>query len=282
MSAPAVVSREAARPPRLATPRRYVLCPPTHFTLAQPINPWMTSGAVIDARRAHDQWRRLVDTYRGLGHDVELLAPAPGLPDMVFAANGGIVVGGRAFAANFAHPHRRAEADHHRANFARLGLSVAAGSAHVNEGEGDFLKAGDRILAGCGFRSARPAHDDLRAFFGLPVVSLTLVDPRFYHLDVALTVLDDALIAYFPPAFSPASVAVLEQLFPDAIRVDAADAERFACNAVSDGRHVVLDAQAERLAQQLRAAGFEPVPIEMSELRKSGGSVKCCTLELYR
>jgi N-dimethylarginine dimethylaminohydrolase len=281
MSAPAVAPRAAAAPLRRATPRRYVVCPPTHFTLAPPINPWMTSGAVIDTGRAHDQWRRLVDTYRALGHDVEQLAPAPGLPDMVFAANGGIVVGERAFTANFAHAHRRAEAEHHRANFARLGLSLAPPSAHVNEGEGDFLKAGEVILAGCGFRSARAAHDDLRAFFGLPVVSLTLVDPRFYHLDVALTVLDDALIAYYPAAFRPDSVAVLEQLFPDAIRVSTADAERFACNAVSDGRHVVLDAQAEQFAQQLRTAGFEPVPVEMSELRKSGGSVKCCTLELY-
>jgi N-dimethylarginine dimethylaminohydrolase len=283
MSASALesVTPEALSQPRIPAPRRYLMCAPTHFTLAQPINPWMTSGAQIDVRRARTQWQRLADTYRDLGHEVELLPPAPGLPDMVFAANGGIVVGDRAFAANFAYEHRRAEADHHRAAFARLGLTVT-GSANVNEGEGDFLKAGEHILAGCGFRSVRDAHDDLQEFFGLPVVSLVLVDPRFYHLDVALAVLDDQAIAYYPDAFSPGSVAVLEQLFPNAILVDAADAERFACNAVSDGRHVVLDAEARGFATQLRAAGFQPVPVEMSELRKSGGSVKCCTLELYQ
>ena len=272
----------AGPPNRVATARRYLMCAPQHFTLAQPINPWMRTGARIDVARANRQWTRLVETYRGLGHQVELLEPAPGLPDMVFAANGGIVIADRAFLANFAYPHRRAEADHHRAAFARLGLDVAATSAHLNEGEGDVLKAGEYLLAGYGFRSERAAHDELRDFFRVPVVSLALVDPRFYHLDVALAVLADDLIAYYPAAFSAGSVAVLEQLFPDAIVVDATAAERFALNAVSDGRNVVLDAQAVGFAEQLRGAGFDPVPVEMSELRKSGGSVKCCTLELFR
>ena len=271
----------AERPSRVATPRRYLMCAPQHFTLAQPINPWMTIGTRIDIDRANRQWARLADTYRRLGHQVELLEPAPDLPDMVFAANGGIVVADRAFPASFAYQHRRGETDHHRAAFARLGFEVAPTSAHVNEGEGDVLKVGEYLLAGYGFRSERAAHDELREFFRLPVVSLMLVEPRFYHLDVALAVLADDLIAYYPAAFSADSVAVLEQLFPNAIVVDATAAERFALNAVSDGRNVVLDAQAVAFAEQLRGAGFEPVPVEMSELRKSGGSVKCCTQELY-
>ncbi len=278
-----VVALSVPDPPvRQSVRRRYLMCPPTHFTLAPPVNPWMTSGTLIDVRRAQRQWAAVVDTLRGLGHEVDLLVAAPDLPDMVFAANGGIAVGNVAFPANFTHEHRRGEADHHRAMFERLGFEVAPVSPHHNEGEGDFLKVGPYVLAGCGFRSARAAHADLQESLGAPVVSLTLVDPRFYHLDVALAVLDDEQIAYFPPAFSPGSVEVLDQLFPDAIIVEAADAQRFACNAVSDGRNVVLDADAVDFADQLREAGFEPVPVEMTELRKSGGSVKCCTLELYR
>jgi N-dimethylarginine dimethylaminohydrolase len=278
-----VVALPLSYPPaRQAVRRRYLMCPPTHFTLAPPVNPWMTSGTLIDVRRAQRQWAALVDTFRELGHEIDLLVAAPDLPDMVFAANGGIVVGNVAFPANFTHEHRRGEADHHRAMFERLGLEVAPPSVHHNEGEGDFLRVGTHVLAGCGFRTARAAHAELQEWLGAPVVSLTLVDPRFYHLDVALAVLGDEQIAYFPPAFSPGSVDVLEQLFPDAIIVEDADAERFACNAVSDGRNVVLDADAVEFAEQLRAAGYAPVPVEMSELRKSGGSVKCCTLELYR
>jgi N-dimethylarginine dimethylaminohydrolase len=112
------------------------------------------------------------------------------------------------------------------------------------------------------------------------VVSLRLVDPRFYHLDTALSVLRDDNVAYFPGAFDAASRAELEQRFPHAIRVDERDAEAFGCNAMSDGHHVMVSAQATGFVAQLRAAGYEPIPLDTSELRKAGGSVKCCTLEL--
>ena len=115
----------------------------------------------------------------------------------------------------------------------------------------------------------------------MPVVSLELVDPRFYHLDTALAVLDDRTIAYYPPAFSAAAQRQLHALFPDAIVVGSADAYVLGLNVVSDGLHVVLPATATGFAAQLRRAGFEPVGVDLSELLKGGGSVKCCTLEVY-
>jgi N-dimethylarginine dimethylaminohydrolase len=108
---------------------------------------------------------------------------------------------------------------------------------------------------------------------------LRLVDPCFYHLDTALFALDDT-IAYFPEAFSPGSRAVLERMFPDAIAAGPADAAVLGLNAVCDGRHVVLDAAATGLISELRRRGYEPVPVDLSELRKAGGGAKCCTLEL--
>lgn len=48
------------------------------------------------------------------------------------------------------------------------------------------------------------------------------------------------------------------------------------------GFHVVHPAAATGFASQLRAAGFEPVGVDMSELLKGGGSVKCCTLEVHQ
>ena len=61
-----------------------------------------------------------------------------------------------------------------------------------------------RILAGYGFRTTPAAHRELAALTGREVISLELVDPMFYHLDVALTVLDDTCdhLAYYPAAFS--------------------------------------------------------------------------------
>jgi N-dimethylarginine dimethylaminohydrolase len=151
---------------------------------------------------------------------------------------------------------------------------------HVNEGEGDFLVVGGLVLAGTGFRTDPGAHDEVQELFGIPVVSLQLVDPRFYHLDTALSVLGESDVAYYPDAFSPGSRAVLQRLFPDAVLASEADAVVLGLNAVSDGRNVVLPTTATDLADQLRERGWNPIGVDLSELLKAGGSVKCCTLEI--
>ncbi len=152
---------------------------------------------------------------------------------------------------------------------------------YVNEGQGDLLVAGSIVLAGYGFRTDRRAHDEIAAAVGMPLVSLELVDPRFYHLDTALAVLDDRTIAYYPPAFSDESRAQLLDLFPDAIEVATTDAFVLGLNAVSDGLNVVHPAAATGFAEQLSDAGFVPIGVDLSELLKGGGSIKCCTLEVY-
>ena len=135
-------------------------------------------------------------------------------------------------------------------------------------------------MTGHGFRSDAAAGGELAELCGLPVISLRLVDPRFYHLDTALVVLDSDTAAYYPAAFDDAGRAALASHFAELIEAKDEDAEVLGLNAVSDGRHVVLPEQARGLAVQLAAAGFEPVPVDVSEFLKAGGGPKCCTLEL--
>jgi N-dimethylarginine dimethylaminohydrolase len=265
---------------RTATPRRYLMCPPAHFDVTYSINPWMDPTKPVDAALAMAQWEHLLSLYPRYGHTVELIAPVPGLPDMVFAANGATVVDGKVLLARFRYPERAAEAAAYRAWFRRRGYPDVREPILVNEGEGDFLVAGGRILAGTGFRTDRNAHSEAQEHLGLPVISLSLVDERFYHLDTALSVLDEDEIMYYPPAFSPGSQRVLEQMFPDAIVANDDDAAAFGLNAVSDGRHVMLPQAATHLIEALRQRGFQPVGVDVSELLKAGGAVKCCTLEL--
>lgn len=255
------------------------MCPPRHFDVTYSINPWMEPDRPTDTDLAVRQWERLRSLYLGLGHEVEELPALPGLPDMVFAANGATVVDGRALGARFRYAGRVPEAPAYVAWLAARGYEVHE-AWFVNEGEGDYLFAGHRILAGTGFRTDPRSHAEAQRVFGRPVVSLQLVDPRFYHLDTALAVLDHEEIMYYPAAFSPASLAILRRLYPDAILATDSDAEAFGLNAVSDGRHVVLAQRATHLADQLTRRGFVPIGVDLSELMKSGGSAKCCTLEL--
>src|SRR5690625_4893186 len=145
---------------------------------------------------------------------------------------------------------------------------------------GDLPFTDNVIPAGTGFRTATQAHDEAQETFGRPVVSLQLVDPRFYHLDTALVVLRDDLVAYYPPAFSPGSAKVIEHLYPEAIVATEADSAALGLNAVSDGTHVIHAPGATDLAAAVRERGMEPIAEYTSELRKGGGGAKCCTLEL--
>jgi N-dimethylarginine dimethylaminohydrolase len=255
------------------------MCPPAHFAVVYAINPWMHPERPADARRAGAQWSALRAAYEAAGHAVETVRPEVGLPDMVFAANSALVLDGRAYLASFRYPQRAGEQRPYARWFRAAGLEVRH-ATHVHEGEGDFAVVGDVILAGTGFRTEVAAHHEVREVFDREVVTLELVDPRFYHLDTALAVLDDEQIAYYPGAFADDSRRALERRYPDALRVSTRDALAFGCNATSDGFHVFMPAGADGLAADLAARGFEPVVVDTSELAKAGGSVKCCTLEL--
>src|ERR1700685_4757268 len=100
---------DRGRPVRRATARRYLMCPPDHFAVNYAINPWMRPEVPVDAVTAMRQWAVLRQTYLELGHDVRTIEPVPGLPDMVFAANGATVVDGTVLGARFRYPQRAAE-----------------------------------------------------------------------------------------------------------------------------------------------------------------------------
>ena len=265
---------------RVASPRSYLMCPPEYFAVSYAINPWMRPDAPVDPAAAMRQWAALRATHESLGHSVSTIEPVAGLPDMVFAANGATVIDGTVLGVRFRHEERAGEAAAYRSWFRTHGYSPVHEPVFVNEGEGDILTAGATVLAGHGFRSDEAAAGELASVFGRRVVSLRLVDPRFYHLDTALCVLDASTAMYYPAAFDDAGRASLASLFDELIEAKDEDAEVLGLNAVCDGRHVVLARQATGLARSLSDRGFVPVPVEMSELLKAGGGAKCCTLEL--
>ncbi|MQA08244.1 MAG: amidinotransferase [Pseudonocardiaceae bacterium] len=256
------------------------MCPPRYFAVEYSINPWMDPSQPVDVERALAQWHELRETYLRLGHTVEVIEPQPGLPDMVFAANSGTVIDGRVLGARFRSTQRAPEAEHFRRWFVEHGYRDLVMPNAINEAEGDFAWTGTVLLAGTGFRTDAAAHAEAQEVLGVPVVSLQLIDPRYYHLDTALLVLDADTIAYYPEAFSPGSRRVLRRLFPDAVLGTDADAACLGLNGVSDGGNVVLPMEATGLAERLAERGYRPVPVDISELRKSGGGPKCCTLEL--
>ena len=264
------------------------MCRPEYFTVSYRINPWMHPEDPTDTTLAVKQWEVLYQTYLDLGFDVQLVEPIAGLPDMVYAANGGFVLDNIAYGASFTYPERQPEGPAYMDWFGANGYQVRV-PKNVNEGEGDFLLVGDVILAGMGFRTASKSHEELAEIFGRPVITLNLVNPSFYHLDTAVAVLDPspaagepANIAYLPSAFDEPSLAILRERYPNAIIVTEEDAAILGLNSYSDGYNVVIAARARDFERQLRERGYNPIGVDLSELLLGGGGVKCCTLELRR
>ena len=259
-----------------------LMCSPDHFGVEYEINPWMHVDNQVDRAAAQRQWDALHSVYESLGQSVVLAAPVAGLPDMVFTANAGVVWNGRAVLSRFRHPERQGEEPHWRAFFESAGFDVAAPPRSMSfEGAGDALFVGETLFCGHGFRTDRSAHRFVADALGVEVVSLELVDPRFYHLDTCFCPLNAQTVLYAPGAFSPASATTIRRLVPHVIEVPPEVAAGFACNAIAVGNRVISSTAAGELSDRLQHEGFESVvALPMTEFMKSGGGVRCLSLPL--
>ena len=265
----------------MAQIKTVLMCPPTYFDIEYEINPWMHTTDQPTGETAAQQWQKLHDIYANqLGWRIELMEPVKGLPDMVFATDCCLMIDGRAMLSSFRYPQRQPETAYFEKRLRGLSYTDLKHADNFFEGGGDTLKFGDKIIAGYGFRSDIKAHQELAEYFGREVISLKIVDPRFYHLDTSLAVLDDKTVAYFPGAIDQDSRKRLKAAVPNLIEATEDEAIGFGLNAVSDGHTVICSNESNSLMEKYRVAGFEIIGTSILEFRKSGGGVKCLTLEL--
>lgn len=271
-------------PGRPVQTRRILMVPPKHYSILYEINPWMSREVAVSSSAATSQWEALYHTVQQkLGAEVELADPEPGLPDMVFTANAGLIYGDVAVLSNFRHPERQGEREPFRRWFVSHGYRIGELPRDLSfEGEGDALFVGDTLFAGYYWRSDVRAHVALAELLDLRVLSLQLVDPYFYHLDTCFCVLDAETVAYVPSAFDPYARRVIEANVPNRIEIQPDEARRFAANALVLGRRVALNTGCPQLEESLRDHGFEPYATPLDEFLKAGGSAKCLTLHLDR
>ncbi len=262
---------------------RILMCPPHHYDVDYVINPWMEGNIHKSSRdRATEQWEGL---YKVLKEHaiVDLVEPQPGWPDMVFTANAGVVLGQVAVVSRFFHKERQGEEPYFKEWFQKQGFTVYELPKDLPfEGAGDALldRGGNWLWAGYGFRSELDSHSYLAKWLDIEVVSLQLVDERFYHLDTCFCPLTGGYLLYYPPAFDFYSNRIIEMRVPaeKRIAIQEADAVKFACNAVNIGHTVVVNQVSHDLKQQLAKVGFQVIETPLSEFIKAGGAAKCLTL----
>ena len=264
---------------------QFLLCAPDFFDVEYVINPWMEGNIHRPSReRVVEQWNALSGILARHA-DVVLAVPQPGLPDMVFTANAGLVLGKDVVLSRFLHQERRGEEQHFKQWFETRGFTVHELPRDLPfEGAGDALLDRDRGLlwAGYGLRSELSSHPFLAESLQVETLSLRLIDKRFYHLDTCFCPLEGGYLLYYPAAFDAYSNRLIENRVEAGkrITIGEADAVNFACNAVSIGSVVVLNKATRELDGRLRAEGFDPVETPLTEFLKSGGAAKCLTLRL--
>ncbi len=263
----------------------FLMCPPKLYNVDYVINPWM-AGNVHRASReqAAAQWTELRIALEQVAK-VMLVEPQPGWPDMVFTANAGLVRDGVVAISRFFHPERQGEESHFRKWFDDSGFTLCDMPRTTPfEGEGDalFETKGSLLWAGHGVRTMQSSHSHLASLWGVEVISLRLVDPRFYHLDTCFCPLNGGHLLYFPAAFDADSNAKIESRYPAErrIAVSESDALRFACNAINVGHWILLNEISSTLFHQLESRGFHVVQLQLTEFLKAGGAAKCLALRL--
>jgi len=260
------------------------MCPPEFFDVTYEINAWMRVQTKPDSSLARIQWaqlRRILEDE--MDCVVEIVAPHPEVPDMVFTANAGLVYGNRVIPSRFRFAERQGEVSHFNRWFVEHGFElwdVPAETPGSFEGEGDALFYGDILLAGYRQRSDAAYYGALAALLGKAVLPLELVDTRWYHLDTCLFPLRSDLLAYYPPAFDEYARRVLENLPGEKILLTEHDALRFGGNAVVIGDRVAINSGCDALSESLERHGYTVFSTDLSEFLKSGGAAKCLTLLL--
>ena len=101
-----------------------LMCSPDYFDIEYEINPWMSTDDQVNPEEAKKQWQNLHRIYtKQLGWEVKLIDPVEGLPDMVFTANGALVVGGKVALPTFRQPDRQPETAKFETWFRKAGYS---------------------------------------------------------------------------------------------------------------------------------------------------------------
>jgi lysine-ketoglutarate reductase/saccharopine dehydrogenase-like protein (TIGR00300 family) len=264
---------------------RILMCSPDHYDVDYVINPWMEGNIHKSSRdRAAEQWHKLHHVLKDLAV-VDLVQPQLGVPDMVFTANAGLVLGENVVLSRFFHKERQGEEPHFKTWFEDNGFKVYELPKDLPfEGAGDALldREGRWLWAGYGFRSELDSHPYIAKWLDIEVLSLRLIDDRFYHLDTCFCPLTGGYLLYYPAAFDSYSNRLIEMRVPaeKRIAIEEADAVNFACNAVNVGTNIVVNKVSDSLKERLANVGFQVTETPLTEFLKAGGAAKCLTLRI--
>ena len=278
--------------PKREPSKAVLLVRPTYFDVVYEINPHMKGNiGNVDKNLAKQQWNSLRDTYEQLGYQVHIIEGVVDLPDMVFCANQSFPFVDeknqpQVILSKMASPYRHGEVEHIGSWYEKQGYHVIRQTDPPVEfeGMGDAIwHPNKRILyIGYGFRTSKDALARAATCISCDVVGLELIQPHFYHLDTALSVINENTALFVKEAFSKKGISILQSMFNSLIEVPLEEAKTgFVTNGhCPDGKNFIVHKGNESTKRKLEEIGIRVWEIDTSEFMKSGGSVFCMKMML--
>lgn len=263
--------------------QKVVLCEPRHMEIQEVINDVQKKylNENIDQSIAISQHQEFEQTLRDAGVEVIKLQPSRNLPEQVFTRDIGFALGGRMFISKMANPIRQGEEEVLAHWMNEQDISYKKILTDSIEG-GDVIVDGGRVFVGIsrrtGLNALRFLEKELSNFEMIPIP----FNPKYLHLDCAFNILSskDALI--FPDAFKPEVVERLSRMY-HLIEVSKKEQFSMGTNVLSIGNNRVISLPVnQEVNRQLRQYGYEVLEVDFSEIIKSGGSFRCCSMPMVR
>lgn len=263
--------------------QRVLLCPPKFMEIKEVINAVQKryQDENIDKEKAVSQHNAFLKALQQQGVTTELLSPSQEYPEQVFTRDIGFTLGDHVFISEMAADIRQGEETELQKWLARQGIASERLEGHRVEG-GDVMIDGSHLYVGISSRTSADTIEHFRkALPHLEVIPVSF-NEKYLHLDCVFNILSPTEALIFPEALDDETVKMLGERY-ELIPVSAEEQFRLGTNVLSIGnRRVFSQPQNTSVNEQLRKRGFEVLEVDFSEIIKSGGAFRCCTMPIER
>ena len=225
----------------------------------------------IDLEMARAQHGEYVRALKSLGCTVMELPAEPDLPDSVFVEDTAFILPEAAVITRPGADSRKPEVESITRALAPFKKLVHVKLPATIDG-GDVLVLDKKIFVGLSTRSSQEAIDQLNALleeYGYSVTGVRM--HRCLHLKSAVTRVDEATLLInqnWLDSYNFENFRTIE-VHPD---------EPYAANCLPVGDAIIFPTAFPKTRARLEEAGYNLLPVDVSELAKAEGAVTCCSL----
>jgi N-dimethylarginine dimethylaminohydrolase len=263
--------------------KRVILCQPQYMTIREAINETQKEfeDEGIHIKTALEQHREFVRTLETHGVEVILLPYHKKFPEQVFTRDIGFTLGQTIFVAKMAHDVRIGEEDVLKQWLDDEEMSYYTLAEERIEG-GDVVIDGKTIYVGLSNRTHQEAVDHLQGLLNQFEVKSISFKERYLHLDCVFNVISPDVALIYPPALTKEAIDLFSSRY-DLIEVSEEEQFTLGTNVLNIGNKKILSLPVNKeVNEKLCRQGFEVIEVDITEIIKSGGSFRCCTLPILR